>query len=49
MKEPRTEEITYMQIDGESVKFSNLKSVLIRKTDRISDHKLRVMVGDIED
>ena len=45
MKEPKSEEITHMQIDGESIKIVNLKSVFIKKTDRISDHKLRVMLG----
>ena len=34
-----------MQIDGESIKIVNLKSVIIKKTDKISDHKLRIMVG----
>jgi hypothetical protein len=45
MKVPsEEEEITHMQIDGESIKVVNLKSVRIKKTDRISDHKLRVMI-----
>ena len=48
MKEPKHEEITHMQIDGESIKFVNLKSITISKTDRISDHKLRVMLGTKE-
>lgn len=33
-----------MQIDGESIKVVNLRSVIIKKTDKIVDHKLRVMV-----
>ena len=45
MKEPEEEEMTHMQIDGESIKVVNLKSVTIRKTDKISDHRLRVMVA----
>jgi hypothetical protein len=46
MKEPRGEEVTHMQIDGESIKVVNLKSVVIKRTEKISDHKLRVMVGN---
>lgn len=49
MKEPKGEEVTHMQIDGESIKVVNLKSVVIRRTDKISDHKLRVMLGNEQD
>ena len=45
MKEPVEDEITYMQIDGESIKLKNLKSIRISKTEKISDHRLRVMVN----
>jgi hypothetical protein len=45
MKVPVGDEITYMQIDGESIKVKNLKSVKICKTDKIRDHRLRVMVN----
>ena len=45
MKKPRRDEVTHMQINGESIKVVNLKSVLITKTGFISDHKLRVMVN----
>lgn len=48
MKEPKGEEVTHMQIDGESIKVVNLKSVVIKKTDKISDHKLKVMVNEEE-
>jgi hypothetical protein len=44
MKKPRGDEVTYMQINGESIKIVNLKSVFIKKTAFISDHKLRVLV-----
>lgn len=49
MKEPKRNEVTHMQIDGESIKVINLKSVTIKKTDKISDHKLRVMIGNSKD
>ena len=45
MKVPKEEEVTHMQIDGESIKVVNLKSVVIRKTNRISDSRLRVMLA----
>jgi hypothetical protein len=45
MKKPTKDEITYMQIDGESIKVRNLQSVRITKTDRIAGHRLRVMVN----
>lgn len=45
MKRPEQDEITYMQIDGESIKLKNLQSVRISKTERISGHRLRVMVN----
>ena len=48
MKEPLEDETTHMQIDGESMKIVNLKSVIISKTGRIGDHKLRVMTGEEE-
>ena len=48
MKEPKKDEVTHMEIDGESMKFVNLKSITISKTDRISDHKLRIMLGTKE-
>jgi len=44
MKEPKEDEITYMQIDGESIKFKNLKRIRVTKTDQITDHRLRVQV-----
>ena len=44
MKVPEHEEVTHMQIDGESIKVVNLRSIVIKKTDKISDHRLRVMV-----
>ena len=34
-----------MQIDGESIKIKNLKSIKISKTNRINGHKLRVMIN----
>ena len=45
MKEPREDEITYMQIDGESIKYRNLKRYTITKTSKIGDHRLRVQLG----
>lgn len=45
MKRPTGDEITYMQIDGESIKIKNLRSIVITKTDIIHDHRLRVMVN----
>ena len=49
MKQPQKgDEVTHMQIDGQSLKIVNLKSINIKRTDKISDHKLRVMLGDIE-
>ncbi len=47
MKQPEGEEITYMQIDGESIKIKNLQGVRISKTERIRGHKLRVMVNTV--
>jgi hypothetical protein len=34
-----------MQIDGESIKIKNLKSIRIEKTKLIKNHKLRVMIN----
>lgn len=45
MKKPVKDEISYMQIDGESIKLRNLQSIRITKTDRIEGHRLRVMVN----
>ncbi len=38
-------EITYLQIDGESMKIVNLKSIRIAKTESITGHQINIMAG----
>lgn len=44
MNRPSQEEITYMQIDGESVKIKNLRSVEIRRSKIVEGGKIKVLI-----
>lgn len=46
MKEPQSNERieSYLQVDGESLKLVNLKSILIRKTTKIPKSQIKIMV-----
>jgi hypothetical protein len=44
-KPTEANEITYLQIDGESLKVVNLKSIRIAKTESITGHQINIMAG----
>ena len=41
---PLKDDITYMQIDGESIKVKNIKAIKICKTENIVNHQINVLV-----
>jgi hypothetical protein len=45
-KKTHKDDITYMQIDGESIKIKNIKAIRICRAENISNHQINVLAYD---